>query len=123
MRLPPNKTSSRIASYSSNSFKNGGRGRLKRVPYSLTTSDNIGECDSRSWGIKTKKAPAHGRKPPQTRERSPGIGLQKFEDIGIDADRKNEVDRPGPQVQEPAQQVQGTQPMGLRQKNLKPALT
>ena len=51
--------------------------------------------------------------------RLPGIGLEEFEHIGIDANWQDQVDRPGPQVQEPAQQVQGPQPMSLRQKNLK----
>ncbi len=85
------------------------------------TRDNVRHCEVEGKIVK-KNSPIHGRTLSQTCGRSPGIGLQKFEDIGIDADRENEVDRPGPQVQEPAQQIQGTQSMGLRQQNLKTAL-
>ena len=45
----------------------------------------------------------------------PGVCLEKFKDVRIDPDGQDEVDGPGPKVQEPAQQVQGPQSVGLRQ--------
>eukprot|EP00960_Hanusia_phi_P064319 765762-Hanusia_phi.AAC.7 len=48
-----------------------------------------------------------------------GRALEELQDVGEDSDRQGVIDRPGSHVEEASKEVQGPEPVGLRQEDLK----